>query len=129
MPVSPIELIGQPVIISYLADPQVRRGQFRIENHGDTAAHTAVQAAWLNVGGRQRPLGKIFLFDVDNDQPLDPGNIAIPPGQGVTFLLGFPGVPYDERRDVAVGLRLVGGPPPIEAESPLRLIRRIPRVP
>ena len=65
-------------------------------------------------------------MDVSADEPLDPADVTVGPGEAVRFLLGFPAVPYSGRGDVAVGLRLAGGPAPMEAESPVPLVRRIP---
>jgi len=122
-------LLGEPVVTSYVADPVVARGQFRLENHGDATARTAVVAAWLRVDGRRLPLGTVFPFDVREGRELDPRRLEVGPREVLTFLLGFPRVPYDERAgEVAVGLRLAGLVMPIEAESAVRLIRRIPRI-
>lgn len=128
MDVSLIHLVGETIVVTYVADPVVSRGQFRLENHGTSAAFVAVESAWVRMGGRQQPLPQVFLFDVDADQQLDPSRLRVAPGQQVTFLLGFAGVPYlPPADDVVVGLRLSGPPASIEAESPVQFVRRIPR--
>jgi hypothetical protein len=67
------------------------------------------------------------LFDVDTDQQLDPDQLEVAPGETVTFLLGFPRIPYGQADgEVSVGIRLTGSPTPVEAESPVQLIRRRP---
>lgn len=122
-----IRVIGEPVVVSYLADPAISRGRFRLENHGDSTARTAVDLAWVRIGGQRQPLAHISLFDVETDQPLDPSQLAVAPGEIVTFLLGFPRIPYQQAGgEVCVGIRLTGSPTPVEAESSVRLIRRRP---
>lgn len=122
-------LVGEPVVTSYVADPVVARGQFRLENHGDATARTAVEAAWLRIDGRRSTISTLSAFDVGEGRELDPHRLEVAPRDVLTFLLGFPRVPYDERAgDVAVGIRLTGLVMPIEAESTIRLVRRIPRI-
>jgi hypothetical protein len=122
-----IQVTGEPVVISYLADPLVGRGQFRLENHGDSTAQTAVESVWLRIDRQRQPVSHISLFDVGTERPLDPEHPSVAPGETVTFLLGFPRVPSEGSGDVAVGLRLAGGTTPIEAESHIQIVRRIPR--
>jgi hypothetical protein len=124
-----IQVIGEAVFASYLADPVVSRGQFRVENRGSSTVRAAVESAWLRIDGRRQVLDHVSLFDIDTDRQLDPKNVDIEPGQVMTFWLGFRPLPHQQRaREVAVGIRLAGASPtPIEAESPVHLVRRIPR--
>jgi hypothetical protein len=125
-----MRLIGEPVTISYLTDPMISRGKFRLENHGVFTARMAVESAWVRIDRQRLPLSHISLFDVDTDRQLDPDHLDVAPGGIATFLLGFTRVPYaQEAGEVVVGLRLVGAPTTIEAESPVQLVRRIPRHP
>jgi hypothetical protein len=122
-----IRVIGEPIVVSYLTDPAISRGRFRLENHGNSTAQTAVELAWVRIGRQRQHLSHISLFDVDTDQQLDPNQLEVAPGEIVTFLLGFPRIPYEqEGNEVSVGIRLAGSPTSIEAESPVQLIRRIP---
>jgi hypothetical protein len=128
MSAAEIRIVGEPVVVSYLTDPVISRGRFRLENHGNSTAQTAVELAWVRIGQQRRDLSHISLFDVDTDRQLDPNQIEVAPGEIVTFLLGFPRIPYkQEGNEVSVGIRLAGSLTPIETESPVRLIRRIPR--
>lgn len=127
MSAAEIRVTGEPVVVSYLADPRISRGRFRLENDGDSTARTAVELAWVRIGGQRQHLVHISLFDVDTDQQLDPNQLEVAPGEIVTFLVGFPRIPYHEAdSEVSVGIRLTGSPTPVEAESPIQLIRRIP---
>lgn len=122
-----IRIIGEPITVSYLTDPAISRGRFRLENHGNSTAQAAVELAWVRIGQQRQHLSHISLFDVNTDQQLDPNQLEVAPGEIVTFLLGFPRIPYRQEGDeVSVGIRLAGSQTPIEAESPIQLIRRIP---
>lgn len=122
-----IRIIGEPITVSYLTDPTISRGRFRLENHGNSTAQAAVELAWVRIGQQRQHLSHISLFDVNTDQQLDPNQLEVAPGEIVTFLLGFPRIPYrQEGNEVSVGIRLAGSQTPIEAESPIQLIRRIP---
>lgn len=122
-----IRIIGEPITVSYLTDPAISRGRFRLENHGNSTAQAAVELAWVRIGQQRQHLSHISLFDVNTDQQLDPHQLEVAPGEIVTFLLGFPRIPYrQEGNEVSVGIRLAGSQTPIEAESPIQLIRRIP---
>lgn len=122
-----IRVIGEPVVVSYLADPAISRGRFRLENDGTSTARTAVELAWVRIGGQRQDLVHISLFDVDTEQQLDPDQLEVAPRETVTFLLGFPRIPYGQAGgEVSVGIRLAGSPMPVEAESPVQLIRRRP---
>ena len=122
-----IRIIGEPITVSYLTDPAISRGRFRLENHGNSTAQAAVELAWVRIGQQRQHLSHISLFDVNTDQQLDPNQLEVAPGEIVTFLLGFPRIPYrQEGNEVSVGIRLAGSLTPIEAESPIQLVRRIP---
>ena len=109
MSAAEIRIVGEPVVVSYLADPVISRGRFRLENHGTSTAQTAVELAWVRIGEQRQDLSHISLFDVDTDRQLDPNQIEVAPGEIVTFLLGFPRIPYrQEGNEVSVGIRLDG---------------------
>jgi hypothetical protein len=122
------QLIGETVIISYLANPSVGHGQFRLENPGDVVMTVTVEEAWLEFGGRRQVLSSITLFDLDQEQPLNPTGFTVDKKATVTFLLGFPSVTYEPRfgEPSAVGLRLGINGIHLHALSPLKFVRRIP---
>ncbi len=122
-------LTGETVIVSYVSDPSLGYGRFRLENKGSRQLTAAVESAWLELGERQQPLGSLTVFDVDHDRNLDPNGFDLAPGASLTFLLSFPTVPYQPPfgESTAVGLRLSADHTELQALSPIRFERRIPR--
>jgi hypothetical protein len=125
---SAVELAGEPVTVSGIGDLTAGHGRFRLENPGPAPARAAVDALWLEVGGRTRPLEAATVFDADRDTALDPAGFDVPPG-ATTVLVGFPQVPDEAAagEDTAVGLRLSADGKTVEARSPITFQRRIPR--
>ena len=62
---SGLRLIGEIVTVSYVADPSVGHGQFRLENHDAGSVTAVVESGWLELGGQQQPLSGMTVFDVD----------------------------------------------------------------
>jgi hypothetical protein len=128
LPVSGVQLAGEPVTVSGVADLMAGHGRFRLENPGPDPVHAAVESAWLDVGGRTRPLVPASVFDVERDAAHDPGGFEVAPGT-MTFLLGFPQVPNQAGagEETSVGLRLAIDGAIVEGRSPIVFERRIPR--
>lgn len=127
---SRFHLIGEIVTISYVADPWVSRGQFRLENHGTTPISATVEAVWLK-SEEPQPLTEISIFNLDQEQTIDPESFTVPAGAAMTFLVGFPRIAYEPHfgETVAVGLRLSVDGIEQQALSPIEFVRRIPRNP
>ena len=125
---SGVELAGEQVTVSGVADLMAGHGRFRIENPGPDPVPAAVESAWLDVGGRTQPLAPASVFDTERDAAHDPGGFEVPPG-GMTFFLGFPQVRNQAGagEETSVGLRLAVGGETLEARSPIVFERRIPR--
>jgi hypothetical protein len=123
-----MRLEGEEVTVSGVGDLAVGHGQFRLENPGADAVQAAVESAWLDVGDRQIPLVPATVFDLERDVALDPGGFDVEPGT-MSFLLGFPRMPNQAgpAEQTSVGLRLAVDGSTLEARSPIRLERRIPR--
>jgi hypothetical protein len=130
-PVSPadLQLIGEPVPVSYVADPSVGYGQFRLENRGHKAVTAAVQSAWLELGARQQPLSDITVFDLDQELMVNPESYKVDAKAIVRFRVGFPRFAHEPRfgESSAVGLRLSVNSAELQAKSPIEFVRRIPR--
>ncbi len=123
-----VELTGEAVTVSGVADPAVSYGQFRLENHGQASEIASLGAVWLEVGERRQPLAQVTLFDVSHDQELEPGHFEIEPGTTINFLVGFPKVAYEARAgEFTVCLELHVGGADLEARSPVTFVQRIPR--
>ncbi|MBW4528045.1 MAG: hypothetical protein KME18_23165 [Phormidium tanganyikae FI6-MK23] len=125
---SNVRLIGETVTISYVADPGISRGQFRLENHGTTAISAKVEAVWLE-REEQEPLTEISIFDLAQEQTVSSEHLVVQAGAAMTFLAGFPRIAYEPQfgETVAVGLRLIVDGVALEALSPIEFVRRIPR--
>ena len=123
-----IDLIGESVTLSYLADPGVSYGQFRLENRQDTAATVVVERAWLALGEREQQLEAVSLFDRGREQNLDPQGFVVAGGAALQLLVGFPKVAYEPPpgETCAVGLRVRVDDLPREALSPIQFVRRVP---
>jgi hypothetical protein len=122
------QLIGETVTVSYVADPSVGHGQFRLENQGTTAVTASVESAWLEIGVYQQPLSGVTVFDLDQDQMVNPDSFKVGAGGTMRFLVGFPVVAHEPRfgESTAVGLRLTVNGAELTALSPIKFVRRIP---
>ncbi|KAF5435364.1 hypothetical protein C5S35_11250 [Candidatus Methanophagaceae archaeon] len=114
--------------MSYVTDPSVGYGQFRLENCGTIAVTAAVKSAWLELGGHRQPLAGITVFDLDQDRMLNPESFKVDAEATVTFLIGFPVVAHEPRfgESTVVGLRLSINGTELQALSPIEFVRRIP---
>lgn len=123
-----LQLIGETVTVSYVADPAVGHGQFRLENHGSGAVMAAVKSVWLELGGRQQPLTGITVFDLDQEQMVNSESFNVDAGETMRFLIGFPVVTHEPRfgESAAVSLRLNVNSSELSALSPIEFVRRIP---
>jgi hypothetical protein len=123
-----VRLVGETVTVSGVGDLAAGHGRFRLENPGPAAVRAAVDSAWLDVGGRARPLEVATVFDADRDEALDPTGFEVTPGT-LTFLLGFPRVAdaSGPGETTCVRLRLNVDGAPLDAASAIVFERRIPR--
>jgi hypothetical protein len=128
-PDDPVKLIGETVTVSFVSDPALARGQFRLENHGSEPLRCAVETAWLDINGQRRSLNDITVYDLTLDQSVPPGEFALPGGASMSFLLGFPRIGYEPQfgASVYVGLSLQVNNKSLQAESSVRFEQRIPR--
>lgn len=124
---SEIALMGIEVTESFLSDPRIRHGEFRLENGGNAAISADVEAVRLQTGEESRAFETWHLLDVGTGQPIE-GAIEVPPDSAVQFLLSFETVPYQPRMGaVALHCSIAAGDSTYEAASPIRIINRIPR--
>lgn len=122
------QLVGETVTVSYVADPWVGHGRFRLENHDAVAVTATVESAWLELGGRRQPLAGITVFDLEQDKMVNPTGFRIDAKATLPFLVGFPRVVHVPRfgESGAVGLRLTVNGTELQALSPIVFIRLIP---
>lgn len=122
------ELIGEDVTVSYVADPVIGHGIFRLKNHMPTAMTVTVQSAWLALGEHRRPLSEIHVFDVALEKAIDPCCLRVDAGGTIRFLLGFPSLVYEPRfgESVFVELQLSVDDSRLQARSPISFVRRVP---
>ncbi len=123
------QLIGEAVTVSYVADPSMGHGQFRLENHGDIAVIATVESAWLELGERRLSLDRISVFDLDKDRMVNPDSFEVGAKATMKFLIGFPAISYEPPfgESSAVGLRIRVNGNELKALSPIKFVRRIPR--
>ena len=124
-----VQLGGETVTVSYIADPSVGHGQFRLENYGTAAVMASVTSAWLELGTHRQPLPAITVYNLDHEQTLDPESFRVDAGATMRFLIGFPEFAYEPHfgESTAVGLRLKVHGAEIQALSPVKFVRRHPR--
>lgn len=122
------QLIGETVTVSYVADPSIGHGRFRLDNPGDVAVMVAVKSAWLELGGHRQPLTGVSIFDLGRDQMMNPESFKIDAAATVTILVGFPEVAHQPRfgESGAVGLQLSVNGAEVQALSAIKFERRIP---
>ncbi len=126
---SDLRLVGETVEISYVTDPVIGHGQFRLENRGLNAVSAAVESAWLTLGARRQSLTEVSVYVTGEEQTVDSQNFEVKAQEALNFLLGFPAVAYNPAfgESVAVGLRLQADGVELEAFSPITFVRRLPR--
>lgn len=126
---SALQLFGETVTISYVADPSVGHGEFRLENNGDVTVTAAVESAWLELGAHRQSLADVTVFDLELDLMVNPRDFKIAPKATLKFLVGFPRVTYEPRfgEASALGLRLSVNGSQLQALSPFKFVRRIPK--
>jgi hypothetical protein len=122
------KLIGETVTVSYVADPSVGHGQFRLENDATVAVTAAVESAWLEFGGQEQLLTCITVFDLNQEQMVTPESFKVDAEATLLFLVGFPKFAHEPRFDEAsaVGLRLSVNGAELKALSPIKFVRRFP---
>jgi hypothetical protein len=123
-------LLGEPVTVSYVADPCVSYGRFCLENQGDATVTATVQSSWLEFEKDRLPLTMITVFDVGQDRMVDPSEFRVGAAATMVFLVGFPRTPHEPQsgEHAAVGLRLSVDGSELEALSPIEFVRRFPRI-
>ena len=123
------QLIGETVTVSYVADPSMGYGRFRLENCGTVAVTAVVESVWLELGEHRQPLTDITVFDLEQEQMVNPAGFKVDAEATLSFLVGFPRIAYEPRfgESVAVGLRLRVNDAALQAKSPIQFVRRIPR--
>ena len=126
-----ISLTGETVDISYVSDPQIGHGEFRLNNPGDSQVVAAIASAWLELGDQRKPLPRFTVFDLAQEHMVDPQHVQVGPKTTLGFLLGFPSMSYEPRfgESAAVGVKLTANGTEVTATSPLKFVRRIPRTP
>ncbi|MBW2690367.1 MAG: hypothetical protein JRC99_10615 [Deltaproteobacteria bacterium] len=122
------QLIGETVTVSYVADPSFGHGRFRLENHGAVAVTAAVKSAWLELGGFRQPLDDITVFDLDQDQMVNPESFKVEAEVTMTFLIGFARFAHEPRfgESTSVNLRIGVNGTELQALSPIEFVRRFP---
>jgi hypothetical protein len=123
------ELTGETVTISTTGEFIVGHGQFRLRNAGNEELVAAFDGLWLDVNGQRQPLALGSIFDEERAQNVDPAAMRVAPGLTLTLAIGFPPFVYEPGASdrTAVVARLRTGAHALEASSPLRFQRRIPR--
>lgn len=121
-------LAGETVTVSYVADPAIGRGEFRLTNGAESARTAAVLSAWLESGDGRQPLAGVSVFDLDREQGLPPEGFEVGARATLSFALGFPRVAREPRfgESLAVAVKLSVNGTELEARSPIKFIRRIP---
>ena len=124
-----LQLTGETVTVSYVADPSLGYGRFRLENSGGAAVNAAVKEVWLEMDGQRQPLSGTTVFDRGIEQMVDPHGFDIDAGATLEFLVGFPRRAYAPRfgESTYVGLALSVDGEALQARSEIRFVRRIPK--
>lgn len=122
------KLVGEMVTVSYVANPAIGHGRFRLENHGSKPLTAEVETVWLELGEKQQPLVDITVFNLRLDEMVNPAAFMIDAGSTETFLVGFPRIAYEPRFGIAmaVGLQLSINGIKLVAHSPVNFERRYP---
>ncbi|MCM1565354.1 MAG: hypothetical protein NC238_05295 [Dehalobacter sp.] len=121
------QLIGEKVTISYVVDPSVSYGKFRLENHTTGTVTASVKSVWLKLDEQQEPLSNITVFDLDKDRMVNPKSFTVDAYAIMNFLVGFPRIAYEPffGESAAVCLRLSLNGTELKALSPIEFVRRL----
>jgi hypothetical protein len=124
-----LQLTGETVHLSYVADPSLGHGQFRLDNRGANPVSASVQSAWLEFGERRQPLAGVTVYDLEQERMVDPQNFKAEAKAIMSFLVGFPAVAHEPEfgESTSVGLRLRVNGADLEALSPVMFMRRVPK--
>ncbi|MBI2930808.1 MAG: hypothetical protein HYY16_04085 [Planctomycetes bacterium] len=125
---STLRLIGEAVTVSYVADPSVGYGQFRLENDEDVPAMAAVESAWLEFDDQRKPLAGVTVFDRAQEKMVNPDRFEVGAKATLSLMVGFPPTTYEPHfgESSAVGLRVRVDGVVLQALSSLKFVRRIP---
>lgn len=123
-----LQLIGETVTVSYVANPSIGHGQFRLENHGTTRVMATVKSVFLELGEHRQPLAEITVFDLNQDRMVSPEGFEVNASEKLTLMIGFPKVDHEPAfgESIAVELQLNVNSDEIQAKSPIKFERRIP---
>lgn len=123
------ELAGEQVTISTVGDFRVGHDRFRLHNVGSDELVAAFDNLWLDVNGKRQSLQLGSIFEMERGQNLDPTYLRLAPGETLSLLIGFPSFVHNPKasEQTAAVVRLRAGARMLEASSPLRFERRIPR--
>lgn len=122
------QLMGETVTVSYVADPSISYGQFRLTNPGPLAFNATVKSAWLELAEQHQPLTEVSVFDTDQDTEISSKGFEVKAESTLNFLIGFPKIKYElhSRDVVAVHLQLSVNGIELQALSQIKFERRIP---
>ena len=122
-------VVGEPVKISYLADPTIGRGQFRIENTTGRVARAEVRSVWLEIGAQCQALipTSVYLLDAQQEVAAEGFEVAATPITRI--LIGFPRVALQTQfgETVSVGIVMTIEGFEFQARSAIVLERRYPK--
>lgn len=90
-----IQLTGETVTISYVANPAMARGQYKLTNSGDNAVEISVHAVWVELGGRRQALNDFSVYDRKLEQTLNPQKFTLDAKSTMNFFIGFPKFSYE----------------------------------
>jgi len=124
-----IQFTGETVIVSYIADPSLGYGRFRLENHGLATVTAAVESAWIELAGHGRPLAKFSIFDLDREQTVNAAGFNVARETDLRFLVSFPKIAYIPGfgASAAVGVLLRVDDLELQAVSTIQFENRIPQ--
>ena len=130
-PPSPAQVTfeGETVTISVVGEFRVGHGRFRLRNTGSDAAVVSVRDVWFASDGQRKKLALGSVHDVARGENLDAEALQLAPGDDRAVLIAFPMFSHEPRlsEQSAVVVRIRLGDTSLEASSPLRFERRIPR--
>lgn len=122
------ELFGEVVIVSFVTDPTLSLGKFRLENYSSSPLMASVESVWLELGEEHKKLTDITLFSLERDEEMDPAGFKIGVESTETFLVGFPRLAYKPNYgdSTTIGLKLRVDGMELVAQSPIIFERRYP---
>ena len=124
-----IQLIGEELTISYLADPMISYGVFELTNDDSQAITASISSLKLLIGDFHQQITEFHIFDLNQEVSLESNEVSLEAQSKFRFNLGFPRIPYTQplADPIELVLEMKINDQKLEAVCRIKMEKRIPR--